>query len=66
MKKLMSHQAANYRASTTERRRCGTCSMFTAGKTPGEASCSLVARPIRPSGVCDFFEAKGGVRAASQ
>jgi hypothetical protein len=64
MKKLMSHQAANYRASTTERKRCGTCSMFTAGKG-GEASCSLVARPIRPSGVCDYFEQKkGGARAA--
>lgn len=65
MKKLVSHKDANYRASTTDRRRCGTCSMFTLGKTPGTSTCSLVARPIRASGVCDYFEPKeGGKRAA--
>ena len=65
MKKLMSHKAANYRVSVTDRKRCGTCSMFTLGKTPGTSTCSLVERPIRASGVCDLFEPKqGGKRAA--
>jgi hypothetical protein len=64
MKKLMTHKAANYRASTTDRKRCGTCSMFTAGKSLGEARCSLVERPIRASGVCDYYEPKEGSRAS--
>ena len=65
MKKLMSHKDANYRASVTERKCCGTCSMFTPGRAPGTSTCSLVERPIRASGVCDYFEPKeGGKRAA--
>jgi hypothetical protein len=52
MKKLKTHKEANYRAATTEKR-CGGCSMFVSSKPP---ACTLVERPIRPSGVCDYYD----------
>jgi len=46
----MSHDQANYHASSSKARRCGTCSMYSPG------SCSLVARPIRPDDVCRYYK----------
>lgn len=62
MAKKMSHKAANYGASTSAQKRCGTCSMYSAGKGQGQATCTLVERPIRPSDVCNYFEPKSGGR----
>ena len=53
MNKKMSHKEAEYRASTSKVRRCGTCAMYSSGKP---ATCSLVESPIRPYDLCDHYE----------
>ncbi len=45
-----SHETANYREGT-ENKKCAKCWMF----DPPNA-CESVASPIRPEGVCDFYE----------
>jgi len=45
----MSHEQANYHASSSKERRCGTCRMY----RPPDA-CSLGAKPIKPDDVCRY------------
>jgi hypothetical protein len=56
MKKLMSHREANYRASVSTDKRCGTCTMYR--RSAGESSCTIVAKPIRSSDICAYYEPK--------
>jgi hypothetical protein len=54
----MSHEQANYHASSSKARRCGTCSMY----SENPPSCSLVAKPIRADDVCRYYR-KGASHA---
>ena len=54
-KQLKSHSESDYRASTSNRKRCGTCNMYVDSKPP---ACTLVEKPIRPIMVCNYFEPK--------
>ena len=47
----MSHDQANYHASSSKTRRCATCSMY---KPPN--ACSLVEKPIKPDDVCRYYK----------
>jgi hypothetical protein len=59
----MSHEQANYHASSSKHRRCGTCSMYIASSPPG---CSLVEKPIKPDDVCRYYRgSKGGEKRAA-
>ena len=53
----VSKQSVNYRPSTVQVKRCGTCSMFSpVSKSKGE--CSLVVGVIMPGMVCDKWQEK--------
>lgn len=54
-KRLLTHEEANYRSSTSHERRCGVCAMYVRGNP---TSCTLVQRPIRADMVCRYFEAR--------
>jgi hypothetical protein len=49
--KLMTHNEAGYRKTTSDWTCCATCSMY---RKP--ARCTLVKSPIRPQDVCLYFE----------
>jgi hypothetical protein len=62
--KKMSHKTADYRASTSYRQRCGTCSMYAPGSLDKPPSCTLVVQPIYPHDICKYYEHEGEPRAA--
>lgn len=49
----VSQDSVDYREATIPGRRCGTCTMYSAG------TCDLVAGEIKPDHVCDRWQAKG-------
>jgi hypothetical protein len=63
MTEKMSHKAANYRVADSILKRCGTCSMYRDSNPP---SCTLVARPIRPSMICNYYERKASQHAVGK
>ncbi len=50
----MTHENAHYHDASSKARCCAKCNMY---RTP--PSCVLVAKPIRPEGVCRYFQASG-------
>jgi hypothetical protein len=59
--KKLSHKTADYRGSTSYRRRCGTCSMYRQGQP---SNCTLVGQPIYPHDICKYYEPEGNPPAA--
>jgi LSD1 subclass zinc finger protein len=58
----LTQRSVDYRSGSPAVR-CSSCAMYEPGHLHDDdprPHCSLVADPIRPSGVCDRFKAKGG------
>jgi hypothetical protein len=54
-KPLLSHSAVRYRVAPDTQKRCGTCTMFIAGRP---SRCRLVQPPIRSFMLCSRFVPK--------